>query len=85
MEDPEKAAIHQREFANVFTRFGALIIDGLIMVPFYIPLYFAGRDLEYGMDVPESYIWLFFITILAMLIFGVWNTIIRMGNVILLL
>ena len=45
MEDLETTGIHQREFANVFTRFGALIIDGLIMVPFYIPLYIAGRDL----------------------------------------
>ena len=80
MEDPEKAAIHQREFANVFTRFGALIIDGLIMVPFYIPLYIAGRDLEYGMDTPDSYIWLFFITIMAMIVFGIWNTIVRMGK-----
>ena len=42
-------AFRQREYASVWTRFGALILDGLIVVVFYIPFYvLLARSDPYG-------------------------------------
>lgn len=71
-----------REYASVWTRFGALVIDGLIIVPFYIPLWiWQAKSVEAGGGAPDGT--LFFVNISILLIgvvFGLWNTIYRMGK-----
>lgn len=72
-----------REYANVWTRFGALVIDALLIVPFYIPFYVLGfASVSRGPDVePPGF--LIFINILLLFVgvgFVFWNTIIRMGK-----
>ena len=67
------------EYANVFTRFGAILLDGLIMIPFYIPLYVVMSQNPY--DQPsDGDIAIILLTVIGMLVFGFWNTIIRMGR-----
>jgi uncharacterized RDD family membrane protein YckC len=68
------------EYANVFTRFGAIILDGLIMVPFYIPFFLVLPYDPYGYELSSGDIAIMIITIIAMLVFGIWNTIVRMGK-----
>ena len=76
----QEGVIHTREFANVFTRFGAIIIDGLILIPFYIPIYIITFDIESGIEPSDSFMWILFLCVIGMLAFGFWNTIIRMGQ-----
>lgn len=72
----------QREYASVLTRFGAIIIDGLLMIPFYLPLIamFAiyGEDLEHMESVFPLILML--VTYVGAFVFAIWNTIIRMGK-----
>lgn len=72
----------QKEYANVFTRLAAIVIDGLLLVPFYLPIFIVG-----GIAGPNSshtgetlMIWLLIMTIIGILWFGIWNTIYRMGK-----
>jgi uncharacterized RDD family membrane protein YckC len=77
----EPIKMMQREYASVLTRFGAILIDGLLILPFYIPivliLRLSGGNL---FDANDQWLFLYFATILAAAVFGFWNTIIRMGK-----
>jgi len=78
MEDLIQAP--EREYASVLTRFGAILLDGLLLVPFYIPLLFASWTNGEPKDVSASYVVVMIVTVVAMLVFAVWNTIVRMGK-----
>ncbi len=78
MEEP--TPVQQREYANVLTRFGALLLDGLILVPFYIPMIILSVSME-SYDQPST--WLLFLNVLFLLsaiVFAIWNAIFRMGK-----
>ena len=68
------------EYANVFTRFGAIILDGLIMIPFYIPFFFVMPMDPYAPDPTSGDIAVMAIIFIGMIVFGIWNTIVRMGK-----
>lgn len=73
-----------REYANVWTRFAALVIDGLLIIPFYIPFYVLTfqsiSDPDRTVTYPELVVYLNLFCIVAGIIFGLWNTIYRMGK-----
>lgn len=76
-------AFRQREYASVWTRFGALIIDGLIVVVFYIPFYvLLARSDPYGspLDDNTAAVTVAVLIMLGGVVFGLWNTIWRMGK-----
>ncbi len=77
---PVENQIPTREYASVLTRFGAIVIDGLIMFPFYIPVIAASAFIEEGSNPPAFLMILMVVCILGMIGFGFWNGIIRMGN-----
>ncbi len=72
----------QREYASVLTRFGAIIIDGLLIIPFYLPMIamiaIYGEELEGTDDMWPALVIL--VSYLAALVFIIWNTIVRMGK-----
>ena len=73
----------QREYANVFTRFAATIIDGLILVPFYIPLFVLQRKIltSGGTYEPDRTTVLINMIPLAIAFgFAIWNQVVRMGR-----
>ena len=70
----------EREYANVWTRFGAILIDSLLLIPFYIPVFIITDLLEAGDDVSGFVLLIFFVMIIAMIVFTIWNTIVRMGK-----
>lgn len=72
----------EREYASVWTRLGALIIDGLLLAVFYIPLtVFAIRADQYDpYEGNEVAIFIAFAIVFAGLAFWFWNTIYRMGK-----
>lgn len=73
----------EREYANVLTRFGAIVIDGLLIVPFYIPIYLASVRIESESTSDELAMSLGLLTILCIigaLTFAIWNNIVRMGK-----
>lgn len=69
----------QRQYANVLTRFGAILIDSLLLLPFYIPILLTG-GLEEGGEPSNVALIFFFLSIIGALVFGIWNTIVRMGK-----
>jgi len=72
--------VPEREYASILTRFGAILLDGLLLVPFYIPLFLSsGNHLEAG-EISATQGMVLLVTIVGMLVFGVWNTIVRMGK-----
>jgi len=71
--------VSRPEYANVFTRFGAILLDGLIMIPFYIPFFLVMPVDEYA-EPSSGDIAVMLITLLGMFVFGIWNTIVRMGK-----
>jgi len=72
----------EREYASVWTRFGALVIDSLMIIPFYLPFYvLIFRHAESGTDQIDG--WLLFANMMfffAGMVFVLWNTIFRMGK-----
>ncbi len=72
--------VEKREYANVLTRFGAILLDGLVLVPFYIPFFILSAFIEEGYDPSAIIIFLYVLTILSMIVFAIWNTIVRMGK-----
>ena len=46
----------QREYASVLTRLGAISIDGLILLPFYIPIFATVSMVENSALPPEEQI-----------------------------
>ena len=64
----------KREYASVLTRLSAILIDTLFVVPFYIPIYFIEDDSE------DLTLLLWLISLLLMVGFVFWNTIVRMGR-----
>ena len=68
------------EYANVFTRFGAIILDGLIMIPFYIPLFLVMPTDPYAPEPTSGDISVIVIALIGMFVFAIWNTIVRMGK-----
>ncbi|MFQ5603188.1 MAG: RDD family protein [bacterium] len=71
----------EREYANVFTRFAAIIIDGLLVIPFYIPLFIMSEVLEIENETTTTMFGLLaLVCIVAGLVFVIWNTIVRMGK-----
>jgi uncharacterized RDD family membrane protein YckC len=71
-----------RELATVWIRFGALVIDGLIIVPFYIPLWVLNARIAVEQSAEPDFT-LLGINVLILFIgvgFGLWNTIYRMGK-----
>lgn len=70
----------RREYASVLTRFGAIVIDGLLIVPFYIPILVASSAMEENQEPSGFSIIIFFLCIIGMFVFGIWNTIVRMGK-----
>ena len=79
-----EAASPQREYASVLTRFGAIVIDGLILIPFYIPILVISSILEEEGTLQEEAIGGFaivlLVSVLGVIIFGLWNSIFRMGR-----
>lgn len=76
----ESTPAQTREYANVLTRFGALLLDGLILIPFYIPMIIVSAAY---IPYDELSGWLIFINVLSILaavVFAIWNTIVRMGK-----
>jgi len=76
----ESPSVEKREYANVLTRFGAILLDGLVLVPFYIPFFILSAFIEESYDPSAIIIFLYVLTILSMIVFGIWNTIVRMGK-----
>ncbi len=73
----------QREYASVLTRLGAISIDGLILLPFYIPIFATVSMVENSALPPEEQIVPSIIlleSLLGSVIFALWNSIIRMGK-----
>ena len=73
----------QREYASVLTRLGAISIDGLILLPFYIPIFVTVSMVENNALPPEEQIVPSIILLLSLVgsvIFALWNSIIRMGK-----
>jgi uncharacterized RDD family membrane protein YckC len=74
------------EYASVWIRFAALVVDGLLIAPFYVPLMIgvALLDIEGGGDISKNTESLAFALMavgwLGMFVFGIWNTIVRMGK-----
>lgn len=72
----------EREYASVWTRFGALVIDSLMIIPFYLPFYVLSfRHAASGLDQIDG--WLLFANLMfffAGIVFVLWNTIFRMGK-----
>ncbi len=64
----------RREYASVLTRLGAILIDTLLALPFYIPVFFMEEDSQ------DLTLLLGTISLLFMIAFIFWNTIIRMGK-----
>lgn len=72
----------EREYASVWTRFGALVIDGLMIIPFYLPIYVL-MFRHAGSDIEQINGWLLFANMMflfAGMAFVIWNTIFRMGK-----
>ena len=71
-----------REYANVWTRFAAIVIDGLLVTPFYIPWYVLSWKAASAntIEMPGWVLALNLIFILGGVVFGFWNTIFRMGR-----
>lgn len=67
------------EYANVFTRFGAIVIDGLLAFLFYIPIIITARLIKHDGDL-SVFLMVSLISLLGMIVFGIWNSIIRMGK-----
>lgn len=80
MEQPEQTS--QREYANILTRLGAILIDGLLIIPFYIPVMLISVKLETepGKSLPTYAMIILIASVVAALVFGIWNTIVRMGK-----
>jgi uncharacterized RDD family membrane protein YckC len=78
MEEP--TSVQKREYANVLTRFGALLLDGLILVPFYIPVVMLSIYMEENYDPSPWMVFFYVLIILSMIVFAIWNTIFRMGK-----
>lgn len=71
----------QQEYANVFTRFAANIIDGLLIIPFYIPLIILSRRAqETGQEIDSTLVLINLIPLFIGFVFGIWNGIVRMGK-----
>lgn len=70
----------EREYANVFTRFAAIIIDGLLSIPFYIPFFIASGNADYGNEIDAGLGIFLLVGVVGSLVFVIWNTIVRMGN-----
>ncbi|GEM_PF-6732231 len=64
----------RRQYASVLTRLGAILIDTLLDLPFYIPVLFMEEDSQ------DLTLLLGTIYLLFMIAFIFWNTIIRMGK-----
>lgn len=70
----------EREYANVLTRFGAIVIDTMLIVPFYIPIFASSSNLESTDNLGDAYWILFLACFGGAIVFGIWNTIVRMGK-----
>ncbi len=68
------------EYASVLTRFGALVIDGLLLVPFYVVLMLIIPKSENAAGFNPTSVFTMIMIFLAMMIFTIWNTIVRMGK-----
>ena len=71
-----------REYASVWTRLGAIVIDGLLLFPFYIPMWLVPLSTgPYGSGELEGVsLIVFLLTFVGAFAFFVWNTIVRMGK-----
>ena len=70
------------EYASVWIRLAAIIIDGLLVIPFYIPMWIVQ-----AVWIEEGYVgmsgfslFVFILCILSAMVFGFWNAIYRMGK-----
>jgi uncharacterized RDD family membrane protein YckC len=73
----------QRMYASVWIRLAAIIIDGLLVIPFYLPIYIIMPILEkkgYSEDLPAIAGAIIGLCVIAGIIFAIWNTIYRMGK-----
>ena len=75
---------NSRELANILTRFGAIVIDGLLILPFYIPMFIVDGIVDESAE-PSGFVTGVVITVsilslIGMFVFGIWNTIVRMGK-----
>lgn len=77
-EQPPQMA--EREYASVWTRFGAILIDGLLVFVFYIPLIAVDTMMQSGGDVSAFGGIIALLSITGGLVFIIWNTIVRMGK-----
>ena len=73
----------KREYANVLTRFGAILIDSLILVPLLLPVHILSTVVENGgaTEEPSAALGLvILVSYLGAVVFGIWNTVFRMGR-----
>ncbi len=69
------------EYASILTRFGAIVIDGLLLLPFYFPFYLIPNPLlERDNQLSDPLLFFCFLLISGAIVFGFWNSIIRMGK-----
>ncbi len=78
MGDQEQTT--EMEYASVWTRLGAILIDTLLLLPFYIPIFAITGMLDEGGEMSPLAGILFFFTFAGIIVFGLWNTIVRMGK-----
>ena len=69
-----------REYASVLTRFGAIVIDVLVLLPFYVPISVFGKAIDEGGDPSTSSAIILILVAIGMAVFGIWNTIVRLGR-----
>lgn len=69
-----------REYASVWTRFGAILIDGLLVFLFYIPLLAVDAMAQTESDISALGAVIILLSFISAIVFLIWNTIIRMGK-----
>ena len=74
-----KAESFGSDYANVLTRFGAIVIDGLLSFLFYLPILISIRLFKNSGDL-STFVVISVISLLGMMMFGIWNSIVRMGK-----
>ena len=70
------------QYARVLTRFGALAIDVLVLLPFNLPILIFGRTIAEGEGeaMSEFGAVVLILAVFGILVFGAWTTIVCMGR-----
>ena len=69
-----------KEFASILTRFGAIVLDSLILIPIMIPFYIFDHFTSSNTEPSALYITIYAISLISLIGFSIWNSVIRMGR-----